>query len=546
MKKLAVFLALLLMLGTVPAAMAESTGLGVVTTAFGDVSGVYENGVTYYKGVPYAAPPVGGLRWAAPVDPEPWDGVLACDEYAPMAMQILSTTDWWGEEFYYDWLDEYPPMSEDCLYLNVVTPAASSDDSYPVFVWFHGGAGMHGYSWEPEFEPSELAKKGVIVVSVGYRLGLFGYMALEELSEASPTGTSGNYGLLDQIKSLEWVQQNIAAFGGDPSRVTIGGQSAGASAVTAILTSPLSKGLVTGAIMNSSFGAFGSSVTSMEDMYANCNAYLDEKGYGEMTLEELRALPTSAFINETTEKPEIYGKGFGRCLDGWSVTETPIDFFLREGSLEGINLLYGSNSGEGNGSFTISTQEDIFASAKGTYGGLYDKYNFEGLYKGTDDIGATLESLRLRSERGGMQSIIIAEVLSQTQPGSNLYPYYFDHWTPAARKKSAGPGIAASCGMPLHPCVTSPSSAIGNRWTTRSPTYTPATGPTSSPRATPTVMVSPTGRAPAWRTRCSCTWAMSSICATASMVARSWQTAMRSCASISSPAITWKLTTGNF
>lgn len=435
MKKLAVFLALLLMLGTVPAAMAESTGLGVVTTAFGDVSGVYENGVTYYKGVPYAAPPVGGLRWAAPVDPEPWDGVLACDEYAPMAMQILSTTDWWGEEFYYDWLDEYPPMSEDCLYLNVVTPAASSDDSYPVFVWFHGGAGMHGYSWEPEFEPSELAKKGVIVVSVGYRLGLFGYMALEELSEASPTGTSGNYGLLDQIKSLEWVQQNIAAFGGDPSRVTIGGQSAGASAVTAILTSPLSKGLVTGAIMNSSFGAFGSSVTSMEDMYANCNAYLDEKGYGEMTLEELRALPTSAFINETTEKPEIYGKGFGRCLDGWSVTETPIDFFLREGSLEGINLLYGSNSGEGNGSFTISTQEDIFASAKGTYGGLYDKYNFEGLYKGTDDIGATLESLRLRSERGGMQSIIIAEVLSQTQPESNLYPYYFDHWTPGREEE---------------------------------------------------------------------------------------------------------------
>ena len=435
MKKLAVFLALLLMLGTVPAAMAESTGLGVVTTAFGDVSGVYENGVTYYKGVPYAAPPVGGLRWAAPVDPEPWDGVLACDEYAPMAMQILSTTDWWGEEFYYDWLDEYPPMSEDCLYLNVVTPAASSDDSYPVFVWFHGGAGMHGYSWEPEFEPSELAKKGVIVVSVGYRLGLFGYMALEELSEASPTGTSGNYGLLDQIKSLEWVQQNIAAFGGDPSRVTIGGQSAGASAVTAILTSPLSKGLVTGAIMNSSFGAFGSSVTSMEDMYANCNAYLDEKGYGEMTLEELRALPTSAFINETTEKPEIYGKGFGRCLDGWSVTETPIDFFLREGSLEGINLLYGSNSGEGNGSFTISTQEDIFASAKGTYGGLYDKYNFEGLYKGTDDIGATLESLRLRSEQGGMQSIIIAEVLSQTQPGSNLYPYYFDHWTPGREEE---------------------------------------------------------------------------------------------------------------
>ena len=243
---------------------------------------MYENGVTYYKGVPYAAPPVGGLRWAAPVDPEPWDGVLACDEYAPMAMQILSTTDWWGEEFYYDWLDEYPPMSEDCLYLNVVTPAASSDDSYPVFVWFHGGAGMHGYSWEPEFEPSELAKKGVIVVSVGYRLGLFGYMALEELSEASPTGTSGNYGLLDQIKSLEWGATEHRGLRWRPQprdhrRPICRCQRRDGHPPPR----PSPRALVTGAIMNSSFGAFGSSVTSMEDMYANCNAYLDEKGYGE-------------------------------------------------------------------------------------------------------------------------------------------------------------------------------------------------------------------------------------------------------------------------
>lgn len=435
MKKLALLLVLLLAFGVFSAAMAQSEGLGVVSTAFGDVSGVFENGVTYYKGVPYAAPPVGDLRWAPPQDPEAWEGVLPCDTYAPMAMQILSTTDFWGDEFYYDWMDEYPPMSEDCLYLNVVTPATSSDDGYPVYVWFHGGAGMHGYSWEPEFEPSELVKKGVIVVSVGYRLGLFGYMALEELSAASETGTSGNYGLLDQIKSLEWVQQNIAAFGGDPSRVTIGGQSAGAGAVAAILTSPLSKGLVSGAIMDSSFSAFTSSVTSMEQMYENCNKYLDEKGYGEMTLEELRALPTSAFINETTEKPEIYGKGFGRCLDGWAMTESPAEFYLREGSLEGINILYGSNSGEGNGSFSISTQADIFEAAKTTYGDLYDKYNFEQLYKGKDDIGATLESLRLRSQKTGTQGIITAEVLSQVQPESDFYVYYFDHWTPGREEE---------------------------------------------------------------------------------------------------------------
>lgn len=154
-----------------------------------------------------------------------------------------------------------------------------------------------------------------------------------------------------------------------------------------------------------------------------------------MSVEELRALPTSAFMNETTQKSEVYGKGFGSCLDGWVITETPAEFYLREGSLNGINLLYGSNSGESNGSFSISAQADILESAKNTYGDLYDKYNFEELYMGTDDIGATLESLRLRSQMGGIKNLITAEVLSQVQPESNLYPYYFDHWTPGREEE---------------------------------------------------------------------------------------------------------------
>lgn len=439
MKKISLLLVLALMLGSLFSSYAvaqESGGLGIVDTPYGQVSGVYENGVTYYKGVPYAKPPVGDLRWAAPEDPDAWEGVLECDEYAPMAMQILSTADWYGPEFYYDWLDEYPPMSEDCLYLNVVTPATDSADGYPVLIWFHGGAFMHGYSWEPEFEPSELVKKGVIVVSVAYRLGVFGYMATEGLSAASPSGTSGNYALLDQIKSMEWVQKNIAAFGGDPTRVTIGGQSAGAMSVGNIVTSPLAKGLFSGAIVNSSFGMLlSSSYTTLETVEANSQAYLEGKGYGNLSVEELRALPTSAFMNETTQKSEVYGKGFSACVDGYVLTEPSYDFYFREDALEGINIMIGSVSGELNAEFAISTKDAFYESAKRTYGDLYDKYDFESLYPVTGDVGATIESLRLFGQRGAYQSLIFTQVLSKLNPDSSFYPYYFSHWTPGREEE---------------------------------------------------------------------------------------------------------------
>lgn len=422
-------LALVLCLMLAGSAGAQEAGLGIVETAYGQVSGTVENGIAIYKGVPYAKPPVGDLRWAAPEDPEPWQGVRACDEYAPMAMQILSTTDWWGPEFYYEWMDVRPQMSEDCLYLNVATPARSDQDNCPVLVWFHGGASMHGYSYEPEFNPQALAEKGVVVVSVGYRLGVFGYFGTQTLSDASPSGTSGNYGLLDQIKSLEWVQKNIASFGGDPSRVTIAGQSAGAGSVTAILTSPLSKGLYARAIMDSSFGALGRR-TTLDQLEEKCEAYLAGKGYENLSVEELRALPTADFMNEETQKSEVYGKGFGLCLDGYALTKDPIDYFLQEDSLRGVDLLFGSNSGEGNGEFSVSAQADLMQGYRDSYGDLFDKYGLDALYAGTDDLGATLESLRLRSERGGTQNLIIGEVLSRLNPDSDLYVYYFSHRTP--------------------------------------------------------------------------------------------------------------------
>jgi para-nitrobenzyl esterase len=433
-KIIMVLLMTLSLITTVVGFTNAQAGLGTVNTAYGKVSGVFENGVTYYKGVPYAKPPVGYLRWAAPEDPEPWTNVRAGDKYAPMALQILSTDDLWGPEFYYDWFEKDPPMSEDCLYLNVVTPATSSRDSYPVMVWFHGGASMHGYSWEPEFEPSNLVKKGVIVVSVGYRLGVFGFLATQALSDASPNKTSGNYGLLDQIQSLKWVQKNIAAFGGDPKRVTVAGQSAGAGAVCAILTSPLAKGLFSRAIQSWRNNYFEGRDT-LDQVEERCTAYLKEKGYDKMSVQELRALPSSAFMNKNTPKAEVYGKGFGMCMDGYALTETPVQYFSKPNSLNGINLIFGSNSGDRNDAFTVLTKEDILKDAKKTYGDLVDKYHFAKLYPGTDNVGASWEYWRLRNLQLATTNWVNAQVLSQLNPGSKIYQEYFNHWLPGREEE---------------------------------------------------------------------------------------------------------------
>ncbi|MDR3168139.1 MAG: carboxylesterase family protein [Treponema sp.] len=400
-----------------------------VKTAYGPVLGIRENGVIYFKGIPFAKPPLGSLRWQAPEDPGSWTDPRVCDTYAPMAPQILDQDYWWAREFYYDYIDKPAPINEDCLYLNITIPQSVSQAKLPVLLWFHGGAFLNGYTYEPEFEPSKLAAKGVVVVSAAYRLGPFGYLATPELSAASPTGTSGNYGLLDQIKSIKWVKENIAAFGGDPDNITIGGQSAGAAAVTQILTSPLAKGLFRRALLNSGFGAF-ETLRTRDQIYESSKKYLTKKNLQNLSAEELRALPAEMFFNPDIPRSEITGAGFGLYLDGYVLQENPVDYFLKEGALQGIDLLFGSNSGEANAGFALSSGGAVNTAAKETYGDLYHKYHFEKLYQGFDDFGATLESLRLRSELQGTRHLIIAEVLSRLNPTSRFYPYYFSHWTP--------------------------------------------------------------------------------------------------------------------
>ena len=209
----------------------------------GLVQGTSEDGLTVYRGIPFAAPPVGDLRWRAPQPAAKWDGVRQADKFAPMPHSGFGNP-------------PAPGMSEDCLYLNVWTPAKSASDRIPVLVWIYGGGFSGGSTSDPNYSGEKLAKKGVVLVSIAYRVGQLGFLAHPELSAETTNHVSGNYGLLDMIAGLQWVQKNIAAFGGDPNKVTIFGESAGGIAVSMLCASPLAKGLFHGAISQSG-GSFG-------------------------------------------------------------------------------------------------------------------------------------------------------------------------------------------------------------------------------------------------------------------------------------------------
>ena len=203
--------------------------------------------ITVYKGIPFAAPPVGENRWRAPQPVSDWTDVRYCSEFGPISYQDQPAvgTDIYCREWH---VDKDIPMSEDCLYLNVWTPANSTDEKLPVLVWYYGGAFQWGYTAEMEFNGEALAKKGIIVVSVAYRLNVFGFLSEKEISDENPDAP-GNFGLLDQRAGLNWVVENIAAFGGDPDRITIAGQSAGGGSVLQQLTSAYDNSAIKGAVI---------------------------------------------------------------------------------------------------------------------------------------------------------------------------------------------------------------------------------------------------------------------------------------------------------
>ncbi len=277
MRKIGVVLAAL-------ALWAQPADSSAVRTRSGLVEGKLSGDLVVYKGIPFAAPPVGALRWRPPQPPVAWRDVRKADTFAPACMQTGVSMP-----------GEAPPRtSEDCLYLNVWAPAHGT--SHAVMVWIYGGGFSNGSAAMPLYWGDELARKGIVVVTFGYRLGPFGFLASPELTKESPFHSSGNYGLMDQIAALEWVRDNIAAFGGDPARVTIAGQSAGAASVSILLASPLANGLFRGAIAESG-GMF--EPMQLAPGYLLANAEHDGEAFakelGATSLARLRALPADTF-----------------------------------------------------------------------------------------------------------------------------------------------------------------------------------------------------------------------------------------------------------
>lgn len=265
----------------------------LVSVEGGMIQGVQTEtpGIYAFKGVPYAAAPVGDLRWKEPQPVTPWEGVRMADTFGAPCVQTPHTPGGYTPEFFFD---GDPDFSEDCLYLNVWTPASGKTNAkLPVCLWIHGGGYTAGWGSEPEMDGEEWAKHGVILVTFNYRLGIFGFFTHPALSAESEHGVSGNYGMLDQIAALKWVKNNIAQFGGDPENITIMGQSAGAMSVQTLVTSPLSKDLVAGAIIQSGGGlsdrpALGGS--PLADAEAAGKTLMDWAGYE--TLDQMRAAST--------------------------------------------------------------------------------------------------------------------------------------------------------------------------------------------------------------------------------------------------------------
>jgi len=319
-----------------------------VTLEQGQVRGVIiaDGAVELYAGIPYAQPPVGDLRWREPQDPTPWEGVLTADHFAPMCMQPThlpiynSLAQIIGYHDYKISLsDNYvAPVSEDGLYVNVWKPAGSAQ-GLPVLVYIHGGTLQTGQPWYADYAGTGLAREGVVVVNLGYRLGVFGYLADEALAAESSHGTTGNYGLLDQIKALQWVRDNIAAFGGDPGNVTIAGESAGAASVSAICTSPLAKGLFRRALLESSTVASVKPPHSFRTMEEALSSGQELKArYGAGTPEELRALNAKALVNEAFTQHHM-------TVDGYALAETPYESY-QKGIHNEEAILHGYNAEE--------------------------------------------------------------------------------------------------------------------------------------------------------------------------------------------------------
>lgn len=317
---------------------AVATPAQTVRVAQGTLAGASAAGISSFKGIPYAAPPVGDLRWRPPVPAKPWTGMRQARQFGSACMQPLRRdTLPWTREFMVQ-----NDASEDCLFLNVWTPRVSVSANLPVLVFLHGGGFTEGSGGIDVYNGANLARKGLVVVTINYRLGVFGFLAHPALTAESPHRSSGNYGLEDCVEALRWVRANIRAFGGDASRVTVWGQSAGAFAVGALMGSPVAKGTFTGAVADSGLGQVNAVNQPLKDAEEDGVAYaasLVAGGPGAGSLAALRATPAADLV----KTPLPRGMRFRPTIDGWFLTEAP-STAMEDGTGSDVPLMTGYQS----------------------------------------------------------------------------------------------------------------------------------------------------------------------------------------------------------
>ena len=325
-------------------AMSLNAQLLHTTVAQGEVEGVEQNGLAHYKGIPFATPPVGDLRWKAPLPAQKWQGVYKADSFKDKPYQQSQGPARPGQ----------PGVSEDCLYLNVLTPAKKAGEELPVLVWIHGGGFNTGASWENNGE--KFAQAGIVYAAITYRTNVFGFLSLPELSLESQKengrAISGNYGLMDQIMALQWIHDNIAAFGGDPEKVTIMGESAGAISVAMLCQSPLAKGLFRGAISESGGNMApednvridNNSIRNMAGSEKYGKDFINRIGMGKLKLKDLRKVDPEKFMGD----PIAFGAGgaLWPVYDGYVLKGDPYPMY-QQGDYNDVNILMGTNSDEG-------------------------------------------------------------------------------------------------------------------------------------------------------------------------------------------------------
>jgi len=416
------------------AASAQNNNAFAVQTIIesGIIEGNYDtkSGIQTYFGVPFAKPPVGNLRWRAPQSPDKWKGVKETKKFGPRPMQTV---------VFGDMNSRSNGVSEDCLYLNVWTPATRNTKGLPVLVYFYGGGNVAGDASEPRYDGESMSKKGIVVITCNYRLNIFGFFAHPELSAEAAYKASGNYGLLDQLAALQWVQKNITAFGGDPKKVTIAGESAGSISVSYQMASPLAKNLIAGAIGESGAGINPTmSPVPLAEAEKTGADFAKKAGY--TTLTQLRALSTRDVYEIYNESKRF---GFPVVIDGYFLPKTIPETFSAKQQAQ-VPLLVGWNSAEIPGQAFMFGQpykeENYLARVKQEYPN--DAQEVLKLYPHSSEKEIELSATALASDRFIAYSTWKWFDLHRNNSSQPVYRYLYSKLRPPLADQSLAAGLA--------------------------------------------------------------------------------------------------------